>query len=124
MAGPKRPVLSTTRNPTRKDRAPTPRAYPHPLSRATTLVMRGNPPEDTKPEVAIRRALHRRGYRFRKNCTVRLRDGWTRPDIVFTKRRIAIYVDGCFWHCCPWHGEQPTHNAWYWLPKFEHNRAR
>lgn len=118
------PNLVTPQTPTQAAQAPTARSYPHPLSRATSAVMRRNPPENTEPEVAIRRALHRLGYRFRKNFTIRLRRGWTRPDIVFTKHRIAIYLDGCFWHGCPWHGQQPKHNAWYWSPKFESNRAR
>lgn len=47
-----------------------------------------------------------------------------RPDIVFTKRKVAIFVDGCFWHSCPVHGRQPTRNTEYWLPKLEGNAVR
>jgi DNA mismatch endonuclease (patch repair protein) len=47
-----------------------------------------------------------------------------RPDIVFTARRIAVFVDGCFWHVCPQHGRQPTSNEWYWTPKLRRNMDR
>lgn len=47
-----------------------------------------------------------------------------RPDIVFTRKRVAIFVDGCFWHSCPEHGRQPTANTGYWSPKLARNRER
>jgi DNA mismatch endonuclease, patch repair protein len=47
-----------------------------------------------------------------------------RPDIVFTKARIAIFYDSCFWHACPSHGRQPSVNEWYWTPKLERTAAR
>jgi len=47
-----------------------------------------------------------------------------RADIVFPRQRIAIYVDGCFWHCCPEHGTIPKANREWWLEKFEQNRRR
>jgi DNA mismatch endonuclease (patch repair protein) len=47
-----------------------------------------------------------------------------RPDLVFTKTRLAVFVDGCFWHVCPQHGRQPTHNEWYWTPKLRRNVER
>lgn len=48
-----------------------------------------------------------------------------RPDIVFTRRRVAVFCDGCFWHGCPEHGRRPTvHNAHYWSPKIAGNRER
>jgi DNA mismatch endonuclease (patch repair protein) len=47
-----------------------------------------------------------------------------RPDLVFTKSRVAVFVDGCFWHVCPAHGRQPTHNEWYWTPKLRRNVER
>jgi DNA mismatch endonuclease (patch repair protein) len=49
---------------------------------------------------------------------------WVRPDIVFTRARIAVFVDGCFWHSCPLHGRAPKSNVAYWTPKLEANRAR
>lgn len=47
-----------------------------------------------------------------------------RPDIVFTRARVAVFVDGCFWHSCPLHGRVPKSNLAYWIPKLEGNRAR
>jgi DNA mismatch endonuclease (patch repair protein) len=79
---------------------------------------------DTKPEVALRSALHRLGYRFRKDHRIKTSIRWVRPDIVFTKQRVAVFVDGCFWHGCPEHGHIPTRNVSYWLPKLNRNRAR
>jgi DNA mismatch endonuclease (patch repair protein) len=99
--------------------------YPHPTSKDVSLRMRANPRRDTKPEIAIRSALHARGLRFRKDHPIRLRSGRVvRPDIVFTRRRVALFVDGCFWHCCPDHGNVPKANTAYWQPKLERNVAR
>jgi DNA mismatch endonuclease, patch repair protein len=47
-----------------------------------------------------------------------------RPDISFPRQRIAVFVDGCFWHCCPVHGTEPRSNREYWLPKLARNRTR
>ncbi len=47
-----------------------------------------------------------------------------RPDVVFTRRRVAVFVDGCFWHVCPTHGRQPETNDWYWTPKLRRNVER
>ena len=79
---------------------------------------------DTVPEVALRSLLHRRGLRFRKDYAIRVDGRLTRPDIVFTRHRIAIFVDGCFWHCCPEHGRQPRVNGDYWSPKLKRNAER
>ena len=74
----------------------------------------------TEPELAIRRELHRRGLRFRVNVT-----GLPgRPDIVFTRARIAVQVDGCFWHGCPDHAVAPKANAGWWREKLAANRER
>jgi len=87
--------------------------------------MRANRRADTKPELALRRALHRLGYRYRKDHRLDLADGVrVRPDIVFTARKVAVFVDGCFWHCCPEHGTQPAANTWYWEPKLRRNVDR
>jgi len=72
----------------------------------------------------MRSALHARGLRFRKDLPVRLRDRVVRPDIVFTRQKLAVFVDGCFWHCCPRHGNVPRANADYWKPKLARNVAR
>jgi DNA mismatch endonuclease, patch repair protein len=80
---------------------------------------------DTKPEVALRSALHRQGYRFRKDYRLTLDDGArVRPDIAFTGRRVAVFVDGCFWHACPEHGRNPSVNEWYWAPKLRRTMER
>lgn len=86
-------------------------------------VMQGNRSRDTQPELAIRRILHRRGLRYRVNArpikTVR-----RTADLVFPRARVAVFVDGCFWHQCPEHGNQPRTNAAYWGPKLSRNRER
>ncbi|MEU4607198.1 very short patch repair endonuclease [Kribbella sp. NPDC023972] len=79
---------------------------------------------NTKPEVQLRSALHREGFRFRKDLVVRTSTRRVRPDIVFTARKIAVFVDGCFWHCCPEHGRQPSVNSGYWSPKLARNVER
>jgi DNA mismatch endonuclease, patch repair protein len=86
--------------------------------------MRANRRTDTKPEVALRRELHRQGFRYRKDFRLDLTGARVRPDIAFTARRVAVFVDGCFWHCCPQHGSQPANNTWYWKPKLERNVER
>jgi DNA mismatch endonuclease (patch repair protein) len=99
---------------------PTP---PPASSAAVRAVMRGNRSRDTGPEVAVRSALHRRGVRFRKNhrpvpgirCAA---------DVVFPGVRIAVFIDGCYWHRCPTHGTKPSTNSGYWTAKLDRNVAR
>jgi DNA mismatch endonuclease (patch repair protein) len=81
---------------------------------------------DTKPEIFIRAILHQQGYRFRKDLFLRLDDGGrgVRPDIVFVKKKLAVFIDGCFWHSCPLHGRIPTTNIGYWVPKLRGNAER
>ena len=98
--------------------------YPHPRNAAATAVMRGNRSSDTKPEVILRSILHRRGARFRKGFRIVTPSLTVRPDIVFPRRHLVVFVDGCFWHGCPEHGSQPASNAEYWRQKFERNRNR
>jgi DNA mismatch endonuclease (patch repair protein) len=87
--------------------------------------MRGNRRWDTSPEATVRSILHRRGRRFYKRRTIRLGGrGWTQPDAVFPRARVALFVDGCFWHRCPEHGTAPTANASYWTPKLDRNVVR
>lgn len=78
---------------------------------------------DTPPELALRSELHRRGLRFRVDQPV-LQGLRRRADIVFPRDRIAVFVDGCFWHGCPHHGTWPKKNADWWKAKIEGNRAR
>ena len=79
--------------------------------------------EHTTPELAIRSAIHRRGLRYRLHRSV---PGVPRvkPDIVFPKARVVVYVDGCFWHRCPAHGTLPKRNREWWEAKLEANVAR
>jgi DNA mismatch endonuclease (patch repair protein) len=79
--------------------------------------------KDTAAEMAIRSELHRRGYRYRVNLSVP-EAGRSRPDIAFTKRRIAVFVDGCFWHKCPEHATSPRSNEQWWATKLDVNVRR
>lgn len=98
--------------------------YPHPTSADVSARMRANRRRDTKPEIALRSALHALGLRFRKDHPLRLPDRIVRPDVAFPRHRLAVFVDGCFWHCCPDHGNVPQANSGYWRPKLERNVAR
>ncbi|WP_369797372.1 very short patch repair endonuclease [Amycolatopsis sp. MJM2582] len=101
------------------------RRSPAPLNAGRSRNMKANRRSDTKPEVELRQALHRLGYRYRKDHRLDLPAGVrVRPDIVFTRRKIAVFVDGCFWHVCPEHGREPTRNEWYWTPKLRRNIER
>ena len=98
--------------------------YPHPATPGRSANMRANRRTDTKPELALRRALHKLGYRYRKDHRLDLEARRVRPDIAFTARRVAVFVDGCFWHACPEHGSKPKNNDWYWTPKLLRNVER
>lgn len=98
--------------------------YPSPTTPAVTRVMKANRNTGSKPEVRLRRALHAEGFRFRKNFEVRAGALRVKPDIVFTRRRVAVFVDGCFWHVCPEHGTRPSANQGYWGPKLQRNIER
>ena len=78
---------------------------------------------DTNHELEIRRALHSLGYRFRVDYRMEpsMR---TRGDIVFTRRRLVVFVDGCFWHGCPEHATAPKTNAEWWREKLAANVER
>lgn len=79
---------------------------------------------DTGPELALRRELHRRGLRYRVDVAPLADQPRRRADVVFRSARVAVYVDGCFWHCCPDHGTRPTTNATWWTQKINRNRER
>ncbi len=74
--------------------------------------------KDTKPELKLRHFLYNRGYRYRVNY------GPEKIDIAFPSSRIAIFIDGCFWHGCPKHSHIPKSNRSYWLPKLGRNIER
>lgn len=98
--------------------------YPYPTSADVSQRMRRNGRRDTRPEIALRAVLHRRGLRFRKDLPLRVPGRLVRPDVIFTRARLAVFVDGCFWHCCPIHGNQPRANSDYWRPKLARNVDR
>jgi DNA mismatch endonuclease, patch repair protein len=79
---------------------------------------------DTRPEIALRRLLHAAGLRFRKDFRLDLPLGRVRPDIVFTRRKVAVFIDGCFWHVCPEHSSQPATNQAFWSLKLARNVER
>lgn len=92
-------------------------------SAATRASMLANRSRDTGPELAVRRLLHGMGLRYRVN---------TRPvptlrrtaDLVFTRRRVAVFIDGCYWHGCAEHHTAARRNAEFWRAKVQRNRAR
>ena len=77
----------------------------------------------TAPELALRRELHRRGRRYRVDYPL---PGMTRrrADIAFIRAKVAVFVDGCFWHGCPVHGTMPRSNAAWWAAKLARNAER
>jgi DNA mismatch endonuclease (patch repair protein) len=72
---------------------------------------------DTKPELALRRAVWRLGLRYRVDIAPI--PGRRRADLVFTRAKVAVYVDGCFWHSCPDHATVPKANREWWVAKLE-----
>jgi DNA mismatch endonuclease (patch repair protein) len=98
--------------------------YPEPTTAQVTMRMQRNPRSGTRPEALVRSELHRRGVRFRKDVPLRLPGRVVHPDIVFTRARLAVFIDGCFWHSCPIHGNQPRTNSDYWRSKLALNVAR
>ncbi len=71
----------------------------------------------------LRRLLHAAGLRYRVDFPP-IKGLRRRADIVFTRQKLAVFVDGCFWHSCPDHATQPTSNADWWRDKLERNRDR
>ncbi|MET7271510.1 very short patch repair endonuclease [Streptomyces flaveolus] len=94
-----------------------------PSSAAVSARMSRQGSRDTAPEVAVRRLLHASGLRYRVNVPV---PGMPRRtiDIVFPRVKLAIFLDGCFWHGCPQHATQPKANAAWWRSKLDKNMAR
>lgn len=101
-----------------------PDGAPSPPSAGRSRNMRAIRRSGTKPEVELRSALHALGLRFRKDLRLDLGEVKPRPDIVFTRARLAVFVDGCFWHCCPQHSKPPSVNTGYWGPKLARNVER
>lgn len=74
---------------------------------------------NTKPELALRRLLFASGMRFRTRLKLP-----GKPDVAFTRAKLAVFIDGCFWHGCPQHGTSPRSNTGYWNAKLQRNRER
>ncbi|GGO52181.1 hypothetical protein GCM10012286_56600 [Streptomyces lasiicapitis] len=107
--------------PDRRHNAPVPDAAPSSPSVSARMSRQGS--RDTAPEIAVRRLLHAAGLRYRVNVPV---PGMPRRtiDIAFAKARIAVFMDGCFWHGCPDHATSPKANAEWWRAKLDKNMAR
>jgi DNA mismatch endonuclease, patch repair protein len=78
---------------------------------------------DTAPELELRSELHRRGLRYRVDRRP-LKGIPSRADLVFGPAKVAVYVDGCFWHSCPEHGTMPRSNEAFWQEKLARNQER
>ncbi|WP_072691713.1 very short patch repair endonuclease [Rhodococcus marinonascens] len=92
-----------------------------PGSRAS---MRANRRRDTKPELAVRKLVHATGLRYRVDFAPLHTHRRHRADLVFTRAKVAVFIDGCYWHGCPEHHRQPSANADYWAAKVAGNRDR
>ena len=86
--------------------------------------MQANRSRNTRPELELRSLLFRRGLRFRVNRRIELGSVKVRPDMVFVRSRLCVFVDGCWWHRCPDHGETPKAHLEYWSAKFQRNVER
>jgi DNA mismatch endonuclease (patch repair protein) len=96
---------------------------PAPSSEAALKRMQAARPRDTAPEKALRSSLHNRGLRFRVDQKI-IQELNRKADIVFRSAKVAVFVDGCFWHGCPIHGTHAKANAEFWKNKIERNQAR
>lgn len=99
------------------------RKRPNPSSSDIHERMRRVRQKNTSAEWALRRELHARGIRYRIQVPV-----LTKPrrvaDVAFSGPRVAVFVDGCFWHGCPLHGTWPKENAEFWRAKIVANQER
>ena len=93
---------------------------PGPADEATSRRMRKVRRSGSDVELRLRRELHRRGLRYRVN----LRGLPGTPDVAFTRVKVAVFVDGCFWHRCPTHGTEPKSNGPWWKEKLDTNVER
>ncbi|MFD3542747.1 very short patch repair endonuclease [Streptomyces sp. NPDC058662] len=98
-------------------------AAPVPSSAGVSARMSRQASRDTAQEMAVRRLLHASGLRYRVNVPV---PGMPRRtiDIAWSGARVAVFLDGCFWHGCPQHATRPAANAQWWRAKLDANTAR
>ncbi|MET9252224.1 very short patch repair endonuclease [Streptomyces sp. NPDC003717] len=94
-----------------------------PSSAAVSARMSRQLSKDTNAELAVRRLLHAAGLRYRVEYPV---PGMARRrmDVAFTRAKVAVLIDGCFWHGCPLHATHPKSNAEWWRTKLDRNMAR
>lgn len=92
-------------------------------SDATRKAMQGNRGRDTKAELAVRRLVHANGLRYRVNARPEP-DLRRAADLLLTRARVAVFIDGCCWHGCPEHFSVPATNLKYWSTKIGRNQAR
>lgn len=85
--------------------------------------MQANRGRDTKAELAVRQLVHAAGLRYRVNARPEA-DLRRTADLLFTRARVAVFIDGCYWHGCPEHFTMPVTNSDYWSTKIGRNRAR
>ncbi|WP_341854181.1 very short patch repair endonuclease [Brachybacterium sp. GPGPB12] len=97
---------------------------PQPSNENARLTMQANRRKDTTPELAVRRRLHAAGPRYRVDFPADATDRRRRADIVFTRVKVTVFIDGRFWHGCPEHFIPPKSNADYWGPKIARNMER
>jgi DNA mismatch endonuclease, patch repair protein len=133
--GPKCPgrsdLVVATRRSTRQTKPPSARRQPRPetadSSFASTPAIRKRMQlqrtRDTAPEIALRRILHAGGLRYRVDYPP-IASRRRRADIVFTRLRVAVFVDGCFWHGCAEHGTHSKSNVEWWEQKIQRNRNK
>jgi len=92
-------------------------------SKAIRRTMQNTRGRDTSTELAVRSAVHARGLRYRV-CRRPVPTLSRTADLVFSRARVAVFVDGCYWHGCPLHFRVPATNSSYWQAKIEGNRVR
>ena len=92
-------------------------------SEVVRRIMVSNRSRDTRPEVEVRAAVHRRGLRYRV-ATRPLPELRRTADLVFRPAKVAVFIDGCFWHGCPEHYADPKTNTDYWSEKIARNMRR
>ncbi len=130
----RKPPLSEVTASTERHRSGRPRAadrIAHPETAQASFAstpairrkMQGQRARDTRPELAFRRHLHAIGLRYRVDHPP-LPGVRARADVVFTRVKVAVFVDGCFWHSCPDHGKRPRANQSWWNAKLDRNEAR
>lgn len=99
-------------------------ATPPASSTAARSRMQRQRRRDTKPELKIRQLLHAAGFRYRVDAPLPVPGVRRRADLLFSRVRVAVFVDGCFWHRCPQHATSPKSNANWWQAKIDRNVAR